>query len=94
MPKIDYKALAEQGAIIIDVRTPAEFAKGHINKSKNIPLALLPIKIKQFKNKEAKYILCCASGMRSASAMPIFKSNGFTQVYNAGSWQALNKKIS
>ncbi|MFZ9242156.1 MAG: rhodanese-like domain-containing protein, partial [Sediminibacterium sp.] len=37
-PGTDFKALKENGAIIIDVRTPHEFDHGHIQGSKNIPL--------------------------------------------------------
>jgi rhodanese-related sulfurtransferase len=34
--------------------------------------------------KDSVIITCCASGMRSASAKNILKSNGFTSVYNGG----------
>jgi phage shock protein E len=92
-PKTDYKALINQGAEIIDVRTKGEFASGHIKGSKNIPLNTLNSNLKHFKDKEKTYLLCCASGMRSGSAKSILKSKGYSNVHNAGSWQSLKNKL-
>lgn len=89
--KVDYKALVENGAQIIDVRTPAEYSSGSIRNSKNIPLQLLVSEMKKLDLKKP-IITCCASGMRSASAKAILKQNGF-EVYNGGGWIALQKKI-
>ncbi|HRB19894.1 MAG TPA: rhodanese-like domain-containing protein, partial [Chitinophagales bacterium] len=36
-PKVDYKQLLQEGAVIIDVRTKAEYQSGHIKGSMNIP---------------------------------------------------------
>jgi rhodanese-related sulfurtransferase len=44
-------------------------------------------------DKKTPIITCCASGMRSGSAKNLLKSNGFTQVYNGGSWMTLRNKI-
>ena len=44
-------------------------------------------------DKNKPIITCCASGMRSASAKSILKSNGFSQVYNGGGWSSLRNKI-
>jgi rhodanese-related sulfurtransferase len=92
-PKTDYKALIQQGAEIIDVRTKGEFTSGHIKGSKNIPLNTLNNNLKQLKDKEKTYLLCCASGMRGGSAKSIMKSKGYNNVFNAGSWQSLNNKL-
>lgn len=92
-PKTDYKALVQQGAEIIDVRTKGEFLSGHIKGSKNIPLNTLNNSFKSLNDKEKTYLLCCASGMRSGSAKNILKSNGYSNVYNAGSWQRLKSKL-
>jgi phage shock protein E len=91
-PKVDYAALVKQGAIILDVRSPAEYKQGHIKGSINAPLNDLSRHISKLK-KETAVITCCASGMRSASAKSVLKSNGFTQVYNGGSWSSLQNKI-
>lgn len=78
------------GAKIIDVRTPGEFAGGHVKGSVNIPLNVLPQKLASLK-KDQVIITCCASGMRSRSAKSILQSNGFAQVHNGGSWMSVAK---
>src|SRR5690349_10511759 len=92
-PKVDYAALVEQGAIILDVRSKNEYAGGHIKGSINISIDLLNNNLNKLKDKNKPIITCCASGIRSASAKSILKSNGFTQVYNGGSWNSLQNKI-
>ena len=91
-PKADFAALVKEGAVILDVRSPAEYKQGHIKGSINAPLNDLQRHIAKLK-KDAVVITCCASGMRSASAKSVLKSNGFTQVYNGGGWSSLQNKI-
>lgn len=88
----DYKTLVAQGAQIIDVRTPNEFSTGHIPNSINIPLTLLSKRIGRV-SKDRQIILCCASGMRSASARTALLSMGYLHVYNGGSWDRLMNRI-
>lgn len=90
-PKTDYKKLLQQGAIIIDVRSAAEFSNGHIKKSKNIPLESLHNRTSKFK-KDKPIILCCATGMRSGTARRSLKAQGF-EVYNGGGWMSLDRKL-
>jgi phage shock protein E len=91
-PQVDYAQLMKDGAVIIDVRTKSEFQGGHINGSLNIPLNNLSNHYSKLK-KDKPIITCCASGMRSAQAVNILKSNGFPQVYNGGGWSSLQNKI-
>ncbi|HNR86233.1 MAG TPA: rhodanese-like domain-containing protein [Taishania sp.] len=91
-PSADFKTLVANGAQIIDVRTPQEFKGGHIKGSVNIPLQNLSTQLSKIK-KDKPVITCCASGMRSASAKNILKSNGFQEVHNGGGWMSLNNKI-
>jgi len=92
-PQVSYKDLVAEGAQIVDVRTPAEYKGGHINKSVNIPLQDLQKQLKKL-DKNKVVITCCASGMRSASAKSILISNGFNTVYNGGAWSSLRNKIA
>lgn len=92
-PSVDLKELVKKGAVIIDVRTPGEFAGGHIKGSKNIPLQSLPNKINKI-SKTKPVILCCASGARSGSAKRMLKAQGFTDVHNGGGWHQLQHKIN
>ena len=91
-PQPDYSELMTQGAVIIDVRTKSEYQQGHIRNSQNIPLNNLSGNFSKL-NKEKIIITCCASGMRSAQAKSILKSNGFKEVYNGGGWMSLQNKI-
>ena len=92
-PKVNYADLVKQGAIIVDVRSKGEYAEGHIKGSINIPVDTLSNNLSKLKDKNQSIITCCASGMRSASAKSILKSNGFTKVYNGGGWSSLQNKI-
>lgn len=91
--KVNYAELVQQGAIVLDVRTKGEYASGHINGSVNIPVDQLPKNLSKFPDKNKPIITCCASGMRSASALSILKSSGYTQVYNGGGWSSLRSKL-
>jgi rhodanese-related sulfurtransferase len=90
--KVDFAALKEKGAQIIDVRTPGEFRGGHIKGSVNIPLDTLSNQLGKIK-KDKPVITCCASGMRSGSAKSLLISKGYTEVYNGGGWSGLQQKI-
>lgn len=85
---VDFGELLKNGAIIVDVRTKQEYQNGHLKASLNIPLNVLENNLSKLK-KDTPIITCCASGMRSASAKSILKSNGFSDVYNGGSWMTL-----
>ena len=89
----DFKALQQQGAVIIDVRTAGEFNSGHIKGSINIPLDSIRLKINDIKKKGKPVITCCASGMRSGSATSILKQAG-VEAYNGGSWMSLQNKMA
>lgn len=91
-PKVDYKQLVKEGALIIDVRSSGEFAGGHIKGSKNIPLDSLSQQLKQIP-KDKVIITCCASGMRSAAGKSVLKSNGYI-AHNGGGWTSLNAKLN
>lgn len=92
-PGVNYAELVKNGAIILDVRSKAEFAGGHIKGSVNISVDTLRNNLAKLKDKNKPVITCCASGMRSASAKSILTANGYTQVYNGGGWYSLQSKI-
>lgn len=93
LEKTDFAQLVKDGAIILDVRSKGEYAGGHIKGSINFPLDQLGNNLQKLKDKAKPIITCCASGMRSASAKSILKSNGYTEVYNGGGWNSLQNKI-
>lgn len=93
-PAVDLKALADEGAIILDVRTKGEFQGGHIKHAINIPVDSISSNLSKLKNKDKPIITCCASGMRSGRAKGLLKAKGYEKVYNGGAWTSLNRKIA
>ena len=91
--KTDYAQLLKKGAIILDVRTKREYDGGHIDGSMNISIDQLYENLHFLKNKEQPIITCCASGNRSAVAINILKTNGYSNLYDGGGWQSLKNKI-
>ena len=78
-----------RGAVVIDVRTPAEFAGGHPEGSVNIPLDTLESKLSTIKKYQKPIVLCCASGMRSDQAKALLAGRGVGDLHDAGSWRNL-----
>ncbi|MBI5624764.1 MAG: rhodanese-like domain-containing protein [Elusimicrobia bacterium] len=78
--------MLSRGAVVVDVRTPEEFAVGANHKSVNIPLDQLEGRLKEL-DPEKPVLVCCASGTRSAMAAQLLKRHGFKEVVNIGPWQ-------
>jgi phage shock protein E len=72
------------GALVVDVRSPAEFKDEAYPGAINIPLPLVPLRMKELEPRDRPIVLYCASGARSGQAMRFLKQNGFTDVINAG----------
>jgi rhodanese-related sulfurtransferase len=77
------------GALVVDVRTPAEFSQGHHGGAINVPVDTLGSKVKKLGATDRALVVCCASGARSARAAGILRSAGFTDVTDAGAWTNL-----
>lgn len=75
---------------VVDVRSPMEYAGGHVANSINIPVNELSFRMEEFKDMKKPIVLCCASGARSGMATHILQSNGIAEVYNGGSWLDVN----
>ena len=75
--------LMNQGAVLVDVRSQAEFDSGHILDARHLPqeqVAQAAETLKRFKDKVV--ITCCESGMRSGAAARVLVTQGFTKVVN------------
>ena len=73
----------KQGAIVIDVRSPQEFAEGHIPGAICIPEYNTQREIKnKVPNIDSLIILYCDSGVRSKNAQKRLQKMGYRQVYN------------
>jgi phage shock protein E len=89
---VNFKELVNNGAVIIDVRSPGEYKSGHIKGSRNFPLDTIGNKVNDLKKLNKPVITVCRSGARSGMAKGILKSAGI-EVYNGGSWFSLQNKI-
>jgi rhodanese-related sulfurtransferase len=78
------RELVQSGAKLVDVRSAAEFASGHIPGAVNVPVGELGAKVKSLGAKDKPVIVYCASGTRSAMARSVLKGQGFAQVFNLG----------
>ena len=72
------------GAIIVDVRSPSEFAQGHVKGAINIPGPSIDKIATVVPDKDTPLYLHCLSGARSGVAMRALKSMGYTNVTNMG----------
>ena len=78
------EAVANDGPVILDVRTPMEFAMGAYPGAINVGLDDLQSWAVNFEDKDRKIIVYCASGARSSYGMRILRQLGFTDVENGG----------
>jgi phage shock protein E len=81
---INLGTIIQDGAFLVDVRTPGEFSGSAIKGSVNIPLDKIASHISKFKDKK-NIIVFCRSGNRSSQAKSILQRNGITNVINGGS---------
>ncbi len=88
----DLQEVIDAGAFLADVRTPAEFAQGHVNGSVNIPVDSITANLSFFKDKK-NIIVFCRSGNRSSMAKTILENHGFTNVINGGTWEQVNQYV-
>ena len=78
------RALVEGGALLVDVRSEGEHARGSIEGSINIPIQELAGRMDELGEKEREIVVYCQSGSRSAMAKRLLESNGFTKVHDLG----------
>lgn len=70
-------------AVIIDVRSPAEFAGGHVEGAVNLPLDRFVDGYPQVApDKQQRVVLYCASGARSEQAVQYLVAQGYAQAVN------------
>ncbi|MDI1444126.1 rhodanese-like domain-containing protein [Polyangium sp. 6x1] len=87
-PALARKLVAE-GGVLIDVRTPEEYAERHLDKATNIPVGELETRLSEVEkltggDKTKPIVVHCAAGPRAARAKKILLGAGYTQVTNLG----------
>jgi phage shock protein E len=84
IPVSEIKSLINNGALLVDVRSPAEFAAGHIPGARNIPVDELERRVSELGDPSTAIIVYCRSGARSGSARSVLKGRGYSRVHNLG----------
>lgn len=77
----ELKDLIAKGVRLVDVRTSAEFAAGHIAGSENVSIDVLPTQSTSW-DKTKPIAVYCATGARSANAYQYLVAHGFQHVYD------------
>lgn len=73
--------------ILLDVRSPEEYAQVHIPGSVSLPLDRLADGISKVASKDSELLIYCQSGMRAATASRLLSSLGYTNINNIGGIQ-------
>jgi rhodanese-related sulfurtransferase len=90
--------IKENSVILIDVRTPAEFATGHISGATNIDFesGTFSEEIQKL-DKTKTYAVYCRSGNRSGQATALMEKEGFISLYNLSGgvieWSNVGKEL-
>ena len=82
-----------ESGIILDVRNPGEYEKGHVAGSVNIPVDELRGRIGELQ-RDKEIFVHCAVGFRAHLAVRVLKENGFTPVWNITGGYASMKAVN
>ena len=87
-PTLAHQFVEQEDGVLIDVRSSAEFAAGHIGGAHNMPVQSFASFIEKVRKLTAggkPVVVYCASGMRSGQAKKMLLKAGITNVTNLGS---------
>ncbi len=82
-----HRDLVAKGALLLDVRTPAEFQEAHVPSALNIPVQELATRLTELGTTERPIVVYCRSGGRSAAATGLLRAAGY-QVRDIGPMSA------
>ncbi len=81
----DAKAMIARGGLLLDVRTPEEFAAGHVEGAVNVPVQELAEKWASLSvPDDREVVVYCRSGRRSAQAKTVLEGKGVKRVVDIG----------
>lgn len=76
---------ADTSTVIVDVRTPQEFAERHVRGAILIPYDQMGQRWRELERyRNRPMIVYCRTGRRAAVALDVLKANGFTHAVNGG----------
>lgn len=93
------RLINDQNAVVLDVRGPADFKKGHILNAINIPAARLPERVNELAKLKERPVLCyCALGSSAPQACAKLTQLGFATVYSLkgglNAWQGASLPVT
>ncbi len=78
------------GALLVDVRSQEEYDAGHLEGALLIPYDQIPERLAEFgEDKNHSIVVYCRSGKRAGVAEKTLREAGFTNVLNAGGYEAM-----
>jgi rhodanese-related sulfurtransferase len=80
------RRLVAQGVKVVDVRTAAEFAAGHVPGAVNIPFDEMERRHAEVGPASTPVVIYCRTGRRSGAARQVLRAKGFTQVFDFQSY--------
>ncbi len=92
------QSMSQQGALLLDVREPGEYAEVHAPNAKLIPLGELGTRMQEIASyKDKPIVVMCRSGRRSAQAVSLLQESGYSQVNNVkggiNAWESNGLKV-
>lgn len=89
LPNEAYRLVKEEGALLLDVRTPREYSRRHIEGAQNVPIENLVTRLDRIEtlqggDKSKPIVVYCTVGARAARAKQILTMGGFSKVINLG----------
>ena len=82
--------LIKDGAVLVDVRNPDEFAAGSVTGAINIPVDRIQQQASKLEKNDT-IIVFCRTGNRSAQAKRLLEQKGFKKVINGGVWEEVQE---
>lgn len=76
-------AWADRSLVVLDVRTPEEFAAGHLPGAINIPHTELASRVAELEgSRDSDIVVYCRTGARSATALGVLEKSGFKRLFH------------
>ena len=88
------KEIISTQSTFVDVRTPEEYAGGHVPGAINIPLDQVKDRLSEFRQMPKPVVAYCRSGARSGMATSILQQCGIEDVINGGGFSEVMKQIN
>jgi len=76
-------AWADRSLVVLDVRTPEEFAAGHVPGAINIPHTELASRVAELEgSRDSDIVVYCRTGVRAANALGVLEKSGFKRLFH------------